>query len=150
MASVNRISPEGLKALVSVLVSGSGDFEDGTLKATILDTTTTADTDWDTSPNLSAIGTLGELSTVGRVTVPSVSVDVSGTQVQLKCGTITFPSLAAGTNTPEHVLIFVDKDGATTDTDRVPLLLADATLEPDGTDYSIVIPGTGIFDIDTA
>ena len=162
MTSVNRTSPYFWKALMSVLTSGAGDFEGGTLKAMILGTNTTVDTEWDSLPTLASVTTLDEYfhstTTYPRIELASILPDVAGTQAFLDFDDPSWPSLTAGTITPEHILIYVELDGADLDasgtpppvTDRVPVALVDGTFTPDGTDFVPVVPANGLFYGETA
>lgn len=163
MASFQRWSPHGLRALLNVLISGSGDFQLGTLQAMILgDTSTiTSDPNWGNTPTLDAPagGVLGEYTTAAGATVyredvQNITTAAVPNEAKIDCDTVEFGAIpGGGSNNPTHVLFYVKLTGAAADTaltSRVPLLIVDAVFAPDGSDFEVVIPIDALGFLDTA
>ena len=163
MASINRISPQGLKAILSVLSTPTAaDFEDGTLKAMILcsDNDLSTDSVWNATAALDSVSfTLDEYytgsDTTRRHAVSVSSLTVSSAQVQVGFSNLVWTSLvqAASTREPTHVLIYMQKSGVTVPDgtgeldDRVPVAIFDAAFTTDGTTFTALMPvGTLYFD----
>lgn len=151
MTSVNRWNPEGVRALFDVLNAGSGSFEGGSLRMALLDADTTADTEWDTVTNLGAYTDLSEFTGAGysRQTLANVLVTKTGSLISLTHDNQVIASLASATPALEQVLYYVEKSGAATDADRVPLYLGDADTAPDGGSYTIAHPTGGLSLLET-
>jgi len=155
MVSINRISPQGLEALLTVLTTpDTPDFEDGTLKAMLLTTATTLTTEdkWNSVATLDVGGyTLSEYvtgsTTIARVAVTVASLATSAGKVQITFNNIIWTSLASpdGDEEVTHVLIYMEKDGAVADALsaldlRVPVAVFDASFTADGTSFTAVMP----------
>jgi len=150
----DRANPSGLKALFDVLVAGVSPLTSGTLKAMILNASSSVVADWDAADTLDDITTPAEYveASYSRLTV-TCTVAIDADEMVLDFTDLLWASLAAGANSPEFIVLYVEKTGAAADpafTDRVPILLLDAVFTPDGTNYTYVIPSQGIYRIPTA
>jgi len=163
-SSINRWSPHGLKAILTVLdTPAAADFEDGTLKAMILgDTNDLSDESvWNSVAVLDQGGfTLDEYeysSTVRRETVTINAISLSSAEVQVSFDPIVWTSLLGppdSGNEPRHVLVYMEKDGATADATgvldlRVPVAIFDAEFTTDGTTFTALPPSGGAVYIST-
>ena len=157
MTSVNRTHKNFAKQLLDILTLGGSAIVGGTVKATILDDTTTVDTEWDLqgyTTGLNDFTTLGELSDASakRQTLGSLATSLSGTTARWDFGDPTWPALGSTSpNAAEHILIYVEESGAGTfPADCWPVALCDASFLRDGTDFTAVVPTNGLIVMETS
>lgn len=156
MVVVNRTHRIFAKHLLDTLTAAGSLLETATLKAMLLDDTTTVDAEWDTKGHTNGIGdfgTLGEHGGATRVTPTGLASALLGsTQAALDLVDVLFPSVTATANAPAHVLFYAEEAGAAADpalTNRWPVALAAVSFTPDGTDYTGVVPLGGLFAAET-
>ncbi len=160
----NRVSVHGMKALLSVMITGAGDLEGGTgrVKAMLLDDTSTLEANWEDIDLLSTSGyNLEEYTTSGptyhRETLTSITLTAVADLLQFSADDIVWTALvgALSGNDIGHILIYMEQDpvsgsDATGGLDaRVPICLLDLVFTPDGTDVTVSAPATGFFTVPT-
>ena len=164
----NKVSVHGLKALLSVMIDGSGDLEEDAaaptanrVKAMLLDETSTLDENWEDITVLTDSSSLQEYTTLGPVyhrrTLASITLKAVADVLQFSAADITWSALvsALSGNDIGFILIYMELDPVS-DSDasggldaRIPICLLDLAFTPDGTDVIVSAPTTGFFTIPT-
>lgn len=139
-----------------MLLDATLDLDTDTLKAVLVMTNTTADTEID-ADTVSAITTLDEYDgsgftwghgNTGRKTVGSKTVTVDDTDdegVFDSTADITWSSLGAGTRANQGMLLI--REGTTNDTDAIPIAFFDASFTGNGGDVTIQFNAEGILNL---
>jgi hypothetical protein len=129
------------------LCDGSIDFDGDTIKAALLMTNTTADSENAGIANVDDFGTLDECDSAGytRKTLgnPAVNIDTGNARIELDADDVTWTALAACTRDVQGVLIYKH---VSDDSDSIPILFVDfaSDLTPDGSDVTIPWNAEGI------
>ena len=114
-------------ALIAVPIQATGIVSDATM------------IDYATLAALLAGGST-EQTTMGRKTLSGVTVTVNNTsdRVEVDCADVTWTA-ASGSAVAAFVIAYDPDTGTSTDSTRIPLVKADVTLTPDGSDFTLTI-----------
>ena len=141
------IYPAAIQQLVETLDGTAPPFDTCTVKALLVRASTTiADAADRTAATLAAFSTLDEYSGGGyaRVTVGSVVATNTASEIKLDMADPAFTSLGSSGTDPTRILVFVEKNGAASDSDRVPLFSDVVSGTPDGGAYTYTVPTAGL------
>lgn len=118
--------PAASDALVMIPLQSSGLGSDATLK--------------DCATVTAVLAAATEQTTMGRKTLSGVTVTVNNTsdRVEVDCADVTWTA-ASGSAVAAFVIAYDPDTGTSTDSTRIPLVKADVTLTPDGSDFTLTI-----------
>ncbi len=155
-----RLSPQGLSALLGLLGGTDLDGEAVPVRAVVLGSSSDVLTDLDVAATVDAISPLDLYDDGGSGPYranATCAVAVDGSVVRVTVSDTVFTALppqgdGGSTDLARFVLLYITQATPDEDSSSIPLLVVEPDFvgtPPDGTDYTVVWPTTGVLRLET-